>query len=268
MRFGRHSLVGAGLLAALLLLGAGCQRGSQKDSRPGGSSPSGRPAHAKGAPSEAALPLLDYVEVVTAGAEAEATLPLIIAVHGLGDRPERFIRWLRALPFPARVIAPRGPAARGRGFSWFPVTIPYDPEAPQRIDRMRSSTDRLAALITHLERTRPTRGKPVITGFSQGGILSYAVAAHYPDRIAGAVPISGGLPKAYLPGAGQRGASPIYGLHGDADRIVPLGSAKLAAEALRRGKRTVVLKVFPGVGHTISPAMRQWAFERLGELTR
>ncbi len=210
---------------------------------------------------------LEFIEIVTAGGDPKGKLPLIVAMHGMGDRPENFIGWLQGLPFPARVVAPRAPLTRGRGFSWFPVTIPYDPDAPQRVDQMRRSTDQLAALVAHLQKIRPTVGKPVITGFSQGGFLSYAVASWHPELIAGAVPISGGLPKALLPTSRIKQPVPVFALHGDADPVVPIKSAKLAVSAMRKAGVEVQLQTFKGVRHTISRAMRQAAFERLATLT-
>jgi hypothetical protein len=63
---------------------------------------------------------LGFVTRVTAGADAHARLPMIVAVHGLGDRPEDFATLFDALPFAARVVALRGVTPYGDGFTWFP----------------------------------------------------------------------------------------------------------------------------------------------------
>ena len=42
-------------------------------------------------------------------------------------------------------------------------------------------------------------GKVVVTGFSQGGMLSYALALHHPELIEYALPISGMLPEVLWP---------------------------------------------------------------------
>ena len=60
------------------------------------------------APSAAAHGL-GWIELLTPGALAEEPLPLIVAIHGLGDSPERFQELVRTLPFPARVVVPRAP---------------------------------------------------------------------------------------------------------------------------------------------------------------
>ena len=167
---------------------------------------------------------LEYIEAITAGADAESALPMIIVVHGLGDRPENFIRVFDAFPVAARIIAPRGPTQRSRGYSWFPVRLPVKADDAAMTEGIRASAIRLAALAQWLSQRRPTIGKPVITGFSQGGILSFAVALHHPDAIAAAVPVAGALPPALssaapMPPATHRPV--IRALHGASDRVVP-----------------------------------------------
>ncbi len=203
---------------------------------------------------------LEYEVLHTAGAKATDRLPLIIAVHGLGDRPERFIRLLEDYPLPARVVAPRAPVKHGRGFSWFPTRLPLGEKHPQMNAGIRKSAAALAALAGALPKRFPTKGKPVITGFSQGGVLSFAVAMGHPKVVRGAVPIAGALPKA-LWSAGPY--VPVRALHGDADRIVPLEGAQKVVSAL--GARAT-LKVFAGVAHRVPPPVRRAAYEALAEL--
>ena len=205
--------------------------------------------------------------MVTAGGQVDQALPIIVAVHGLGDRPEHFLRWIQRLPFAARVIAPRGPSAHDRGFSWFPATRPFDAPPPDTLAGIRESTDRLATLLDHLARAHPSPRKPIITGFSQGGILSFAVAVRYPDAIAAALPISGTW--SAPPGDNTTGrTAPIYAFHGEADEVIPVGLAEAAMTALSARGPLVSLQRYPGVRHTISRQMRRDIFERLDALTR
>jgi phospholipase/carboxylesterase len=212
-------------------------------------------------------PPLEFVERVTGGARPEDTLPLIIAVHGLGDRPEHFVRFLEGLPFPARVVAPQGPTARGRGFSWFPVAqLPPVPDDPVREQGIRESAAKLADLARWLAAHRPTRGRPVITGFSQGGILSYAVAARHPDAIAAAVPVSGALPAKLRPA--RAAAVPVRAFHGEADDVIPFAADDETVKALRAAGADVTLKSYPGVRHAIPAAMRADLYETLASLLK
>lgn len=215
-------------------------------------------------------PPLEYIETVTAGADPKSDLPLIMLVHGLGDRPDNFVHVFDAFPVPARVVAVRGPTPYGRGYSWFPVQIPVRADDPAMVDGIRASADKLAALAQWLTRRRPIVGRPVITGFSQGGILSFAVALHHPETIAAAVPVAGALPPALWsaapmpPGTGR--LPPIRALHGESDRVVPFMAAKGLVLGLATSGRDATMQSFAGVGHRIPPVVRAAVFRTITEV--
>lgn len=207
---------------------------------------------------------LEYIEIVTAGADPREDLPLILVVHGLGDRPEDFVRVFDDFPVPARVVAARGPLPRGRGRSWFPIRFPIRADDPAMIEGIRESSAKLAALARWLTRRRPIVGRPIITGFSQGGILSFAVALHHPETVSAAVPVAGALPPALWgqapmpPGTGR--LPPIRALHGEADRVVPYLAANALVLGLKAGGRDATMQPFAGVAHRIPPEMRRAVF--------
>jgi len=198
---------------------------------------------------------ITYLERVTAGAAKDARLPLIVAVHGMGDRPEGWVSWWDDFPVPARVILPRAPTPYGDGYSWF-----HYPPAPQEdiTASIKAAGDGLAATIAAVVRARPTVGKPIVTGFSQGGILSFEIAARHPAEIAAAFPLSGGLPVSLVPDARfDAGATPpIVAVHGDADRVVPIRFARDAIARLRVAGFDARLEELPQVGHTVTRKTR------------
>ncbi len=209
-------------------------------------------------------PLLRTVEIVTGGAAPDARLPMIIAVHGLGDRPEAFVRLFEGLPLQARVIAPAGKRAYGRGYTWFALSTDAGVD---RVADMRDSAQRLAHLATTLTQTRPTVGKPVITGFSQGGMLSFLACADTPALYAACLPVGGLLPSPLRPDAKPRGtAPPVYALHGGADTRVPLAGARQTVAAFVASGRPAELQVFPGVGHRLPAPVRRALFDQLARL--
>lgn len=204
---------------------------------------------------------MPYLERFTGGATANEPLPLVIAIHGLGDRPERFIALFDALRARARVVAPYG-EPYGAGFSFFPIVSRVDPDAlAPGIER---AVARLAPLITAVSRARPTRGKPIVTGFSQGGMLSFALAVLHPELVGEALPISGFLTVKLLAtsgtggtGAPARGGAalslpPIVAFHGDADPVVPIAADRLGIARLREAGARAELHEYPGVVHTVS----------------
>lgn len=206
-----------------------------------------------------------YAVRETAGAGADERLPLIVAVHGLGDRPEAFLELFDALPFRARVVAVRGLDPYHDGFAWFPIGGADGDGAS-----FRRAVDALAAAIPEIARQRPTCGLPVITGFSQGAMLSFALAVRAPYLVRGAVPVAGRLPPAFLPASPAVGGllPPIYALHGTADARIPFAQGDETVRALRARGFSAALRPFEGVGHAIPPAVRAELAEALRRLTQ
>ena len=203
-------------------------------------------------------PVLEHLVRVTGGAASTDRLPMVIAVHGLGDRPESFARLFEGYPGKVRVIVPRAPTPYGRGGTWFRLE---KPPGPGMVADMRTSADALAQLIAVAQTRYPTQGKPIVTGFSQGGMLSYAMAVLHPKAIRGAVPIAGLLPKALWPKAGP--VAPVRALHGTADNRVPYSAAEALTLHLVDLKIDAQLTPFLDVKHSVPAAVRAAAFEAI-----
>jgi phospholipase/carboxylesterase len=203
---------------------------------------------------------LHYFEVVTGGAAPESPLPLVVAIHGLGDNPESFKLLLDDLPARARVIVPRGPMPRGDdGYSWFAFHNDDGGDGSREQEQgIRESAGRVAQLVESLTKKYGGPSRAVVCGFSQGGILSFAVAASRPDIVAVAIPVAGYLPPALWP-AERPKTKPlpkIIALHGGTDRLITAQSARWTVEALRSNGFDTTLKTWPAVGHAIPPEMR------------
>lgn len=211
-------------------------------------------------------PKLERTEIITGGAEPDQTLPAIVALHGLGDRPESFARIFEhpALDFPARVIVPRAPHANGHGgFYWFPIRTrdgAIEAKAEALARELAGAAEIVDRLLVELAERDDVKGKPIITGFSQGGMLSFAVAALHPEHVDAAIPIAGWLPAPLVPEKVPKQAPPIRALHGTADPIIPFDLDRDACAKLEALGYDVELLPFEGVGHTVTPQMhRRWA---------
>lgn len=189
---------------------------------------------------------------------ATATSPLVIALHGMGGSPERFARLWADYPATVEIALPRGPYADGDGFAWFAWPPGLDDDA--LADAIAAAEARLWPELVALAHGRPL----VICGFSQGGVLAYAIAARHPDRVTAAFPISGRLPDRLA----RAPAAPIYALHGAADEIIEVARARQTVAAFRAAGATAELHEFPATGHTISAAMRDELFARVGAIAR
>lgn len=201
----------------------------------------------------ASLDDLSFVEVLVGGTDAARPLPLLIGVHGLGDTPEAFARYfLGEMSVPARLVFPRGPDVHGDGYSWFP--LPRGGDGDETVSGIARSGRRLARLAARLTRERDVLGKPVIFGFSQGGILSFAVAASAGKQFAAAVPIAGFLPDVLIPG-NIRGAPGVFAYHGADDPLIPASDGLRTVERFREAGVNASFFEYPGIAHGISRRM-------------
>jgi phospholipase/carboxylesterase len=210
------------------------------------------------APRKAPEPGLDYIEMVSAGADPASPLPMIVAIHGLGATPENFLPVFEGLTVPARIILPRGPKPQGDGYSWFEMAAGTD-----RTRALLEAADEVSQFIEVMTHERPTSGKPVVTGFSQGGMLSFALALRHGELIHAAMPLSGMVPARLLETVGSPSPSApattprIVALHGGADRIFAADGVRTSVAALNAKGITVEFYVYPGVGHEVSDKMRE-----------
>lgn len=209
----------------------------------------------------AVSPPAPYLEVVTGGAGPTEALPLVIAVHGFGDRPESFSGLASGFSGRARWIFPRGFEAQGGGHAWFPIRF-RDGRAEALAAGLQAASERLARLVEELRRARPSDRPVIVTGFSQGGMMSFALAVQSSPVVDAAFPVSGWLPLSMIP-ADRTVAVPIFALHGVDDRIVPFEATQAMMETLVTRADRAEFQAFEGVGHHISPEMRALLFEQI-----
>jgi phospholipase/carboxylesterase len=182
-------------------------------------------------------------------------------VHGLGDTPANFAHLFDGLSRSARLVIPRAPKAFGRGGSWFDTPIPVPTSGQQLSAGIVQSADRLCRLIGEMETKQPSQRRPVITGYSQGGILSFAVAARCPEKIGLAIPVAGLLPDDItLPANGSSTQRPgIVAIHGNRDDVVPFSDGRRTLTRFKKAGYPATFHTHEGDGHAITANIQhQW----------
>jgi phospholipase/carboxylesterase len=203
---------------------------------------------------EAQVAGIPYVELVTGGARSDEQLPMIVAMHPHGGSVDRFVQMFQSFPARARVIIPHGhPTANGNGhYNWWEPTVAhYDPAVVSAA--VRPVELQMAQALRELPTRRPTIGRPVICGFSQGGMLSFALVVNHPELVSAAFPMAGFLPVGFSPGVlAQPGPRPyVHAFVGADDPVVKPSMVHGSVDELRRfGVRAEVTE-YPGVGHRI-----------------
>ncbi len=196
-----------------------------------------------------------YLEVISGQpVHPDDPLPLVVILHGRGNRPQIPEGPMEAgVPF--RMFLPQAPDPLGDGYTWL-ATPTNDPDAQLFARSLSGRVDQLAPAIEAFRRLRPTLGKPIVVGFSQGGILSYALATRFPHHFGAAFPIAGWLPPALYPDNKRHREFPyIFAQHGGADLVVPTAKDLDTVAALRARGLHVDYREAAGVGHDVSPEM-------------
>jgi len=223
-----------------------------------------RPSPAAAARAERPRPL-PFVELVTGGARSGDELPLIIALHGRGDTAEAFAPLFRDMPVRARVAVLRPPHAWGGGQAWFVGGWAHADKRAAIAAELLAHADRVVATAEAIRASRPTRGKPVVMGFSQGGMLTWAVALKHPRAFAAAFPLAGFLFPEMLEQArvNEPAMPPIVAFHGGADPLVSVDDDRQGVRLLEKRGVRVDLRIYPGVQHELPPALVNDLFNAL-----
>ena len=214
---------------------------------------------------------LRYFEVILGEADFDDSLPMVVLLHGRGDRPRIPGGPFSGVPIPMRLVMPRGPLRVGAGYAWVQRSVTQG-EYDLLAAALQERTHHLAITIETLCNMLPTMGRPVVAGFSQGAMLAFSLALQRPDIVGRAFPLAGWIPPGLLPASpvAPEQRVPIRSLHGTQDPVIPIGPTREVVAALRALEWEVELLEFEGVGHEISPAMNAtfeaWLEESLRDL--
>ena len=166
--------------------------------------------------------------------EAGAPWPLLIFLHGMGERGDD-LEQLK-LHGPPKLIA------EGRD-------LPFIVVSPQCSDTSfwPVETEGLDALLDELCATLNVDERRIcLTGLSMGGYGTWDWAVQKPDRFAALAPVCGrGTPSK----AGAIKDIPCWVFHGAKDETVPIDGSEEMVEALRAAGGTPKFTVYPEAGH-------------------
>lgn len=178
---------------------------------------------------------------------------LLLLFHGVGSSAQDLQPLGEALAAQrpgAWVISVRSPDRSdiGRGWQWFSVQGVTEANRPDRVAAaMPAFIDKVGAWQRH---SGVTPERTTLIGFSQGAIMALeSTQQPDPQRVARRVVAIAGrfaLPPRHAP-AGVT----VNLMHGDEDRVMPIGLAVDADSRLRALGAFSTLDRFPGLGHGI-----------------
>jgi phospholipase/carboxylesterase len=188
---------------------------------------------------------------------------MIIGMHGLGGSPKSFGEVFGGFSPKARIILLRGIKPWGDGFAWWTPTENDTLSSANTSNGIANAADRGAEAISEIEKERPTIGKPILTGFSQGGALSYAVALRHPELISAAYPLSGWLPAPLRVAPISSERPPVFAFHGTDDKTIPLKEGEDAVAALVGFGFPAKLRELPDTAHRMPQVERDDLYQRM-----
>lgn len=153
-----------------------------------------------------------------------------------------------------------GPAIMTNVKEW-PFLVLF-PQKPKHEDSWEQYDDMVMAILNKTKcEYSVDENRVYLTGLSQGGFGTWAIAAKHPDVFAAIAPIcGGGRPDEMAPALKNL---PIWSFHGDADPVVKVELSKAMVDAVNAAGGNAKLTIYPGVGHNSwDKAYRE---EKLGE---
>lgn len=192
---------------------------------------------------------LDYLLYLPPDYEQKDSWPLLVFLHGAGERgndlnrvkahgPAKLVEQGRDFPFV--IVSPQCPEGQ-----WWPV---LGREVIALIDEM-------------LERYKIDPDRVYLTGLSMGGYGTWAIASAWPDRFAAIVPVCGGG-RPFT--AANLKKVPVWAFHGAKDSVVPFSESLQMVEAVNQAGGKAILTVYPDAEHDSwtrtydNPDLYQW----------
>ena len=205
-------------------------------------------------------PTLPYRILLPAGFDpntsAEARFPLVLFLHGAGERGEdnaiqlvhgaaEFARPSRRSQNPAFVVFPQCPIEK----RW--VESPWDSAsgAGEFPNEPSETMDLVLKLVDKLATQYPIDpARMYVMGLSMGGQGTWYAATAPPQRFAAMIEVCGGGDPTW---ADRYQGIPIWGFHGDKDTVVPVarGREMIAAIAQEGHHPELRFTEYPEVGH-------------------
>jgi phospholipase/carboxylesterase len=183
--------------------------------------------------------------------------PLLLLLHGYGSNEEDLFSFATELPDEYYIVSARAPYNMQYGaYAWYAINFDADENKFSDHEQAKISRDLIAQFIDELIQTYPIDSKNVtLVGFSQGSILSYAIALSHPDKVQRVVALSGYVSEPILEENYLRNdlsKLKIFHSHGTADQVIPVEWARKTKPFLEKLGINSTYKEYP-VGHGVAP---------------
>ncbi|RTY85949.1 alpha/beta hydrolase [Flavobacterium sp. RSP15] len=195
--------------------------------------------------------------------------PLLLLLHGYGSNEDDLFSFATELSDEYYIVSARAPYTMQYGaYAWYAINFDADQNKFSDHEQAKVSRDLIAGFIDELIQTYPINAEKVtLIGFSQGSILSYAVALSYPEKVQKVVAMSGYLnleivAENYL--KNNFHTLKIFASHGTVDQVIPVEWARKTPAIVENLGINITYKEYP-IGHGVAPQnfydFKNWILE-------
>jgi len=193
--------------------------------------------------------------------------PVLFMLHGYGSNEEDLFSFAPDL-FPDKlcIISLRAPyELMPYGYAWYHINFEAEAGKWSDDEQAKQSRDLVVNFIDEAcSAYGLDSGNVTLMGFSQGTILSYAVALSQPEKVKNVVALSGYINDAILAedyAEKDHSRLRFYCSHGSVDPVIPVEWARNAPKILDRLSIAHIYEEYPA-GHGVAPqnfyAFREW----------
>ncbi|MFV8270197.1 alpha/beta hydrolase [Flavobacterium sp. GT2N3] len=196
--------------------------------------------------------------------------PLILLLHGYGSNEEDLFSFATELPDEYYIISARAPYDLQYGsYAWYAINFDADQNKFSDHEQAKVSRDLIAGFIDELIANYPIDETQIaLIGFSQGSILSYAVALSNPEKVQKVVAMSGYLNLEIMADNYLKNNFTnlkIFASHGTVDQVIPVEWARKTPAIIENLGINITYKEYP-VGHGVAPQnfydFKNWLLEK------
>lgn len=193
---------------------------------------------------------------ITRPSSLKENAPLLILFHGYGSDENDLFSFASELSEELFIISVRAPyPMQPYGNAWYAINFDADQGKWSDNEQAIQSRDLIATFIDQAIANYPVNKDSVsLLGFSQGCILSYAVALTYPEKINNIIALSGYVNEDLfeVKDASAYKHLNFYCSHGSVDQVIPVDWARKAPKFLDALNIKNQFNEFP-VGHGVAP---------------
>lgn len=197
--------------------------------------------------------------------------PLLIMLHGYGSDENDLFSFSSELPEELFIISLKAPySLEPFGHAWYAINFDSEQNKWSNTEQAIKSRDLVTKFIDEAIEHYPVKKDNItLLGFSQGTVLSYAIALMYPEKVKNIIALSGYIDQELLPDQADVNRYKhldFYCSHGSEDQVIPVDWARKAQPFLNSLNIKNRYSEFP-VGHGVAPQnffeLKEWLKNRL-----